>query len=140
MSAVTIPGRLAKIELSNDGGSTFTTFGGLVDVTMNLTIDELETTSHDSAGSREYIPNHHDISLDLSARWIDGDPGQELAINSAFDKTTLNFRFRMETLSNKKQFTGTCFPTSYSPAGPLDDAGSIDITLRCSGVSMTAQT
>jgi predicted secreted protein len=134
-----IPGRLAKIQLSADGGLSYIPLGGIVDVTMNLSIDELECTTHDSNGAREYIPNHHDVTLDVSARWFDGDPGQEMLLDSAFAKTSLLFIFTMQTLTGKKKFTGSCFPTSASPAGPLDDTGSFDVTLRASGVIKAVQ-
>jgi len=136
---VCIPGRLATLQLSDDGGSTYDIFGGVVDVTMNLNVDELECTSHDSNGAREYIPNHHDVTMDVSGRWLDGDPGQEQALVAVFAKTTLDFIFTMETLPGKKQFEGGCFATTYSPSGPLDDTGSLDVTLRCSGVSYSTQ-
>lgn len=140
MPSMCIPGRLAKVEISPDGGTTYENLGGIVDVTMNLNIDELECTSHDSNGVREYLPNHSDVSLDISARWMDGDPGQEIVLGAVFAKTTFPFRFVMETANQRKLFSGTAFATSYSPSGPLDETGSVDITLRCSGVTMATQT
>lgn len=129
-----IPGRFAKLQLSADGGTTFVNLGAIVDVTMNVNVDELECTTHDSNGAREYIPNHHDVTMDVSARWFDGDPGQEMLLDAAFSKTVLNFVFTMQTLTGRKKFTGTCFATTASPSGPLDDTGSFDVSLRCSGV------
>jgi predicted secreted protein len=134
-----IPGRLSKLQVSDDGGVTYVPYGGIVDITMNLNIDELETTTHDSAGAREYIPNHHDATLDISGRWLDGDPGQEVVLQAVFAKTVFNFKFTMETLSGKKIYTGRAFATSASPSGPLDDTGSMDITLRTSGLLQGSQ-
>ncbi len=139
MPSAAIPGRLAKFEASPDGGTTFENFGGIVDVTMNLNIDELETTTHDSNGAREYIPNHHDASFDINARWMDGDPGQEIVLVAAFAKTVFAMRFFMETAPQRKRFDGSAFATSYSPSGPLDDTGSISLTIRGSGLMMTTQ-
>lgn len=133
-----IPGRLAKLEVSSSG-VTYVNFGGIVDVTMNMNIDELECTSHDSNGAREYIPNHHDATLDISSRWQDGDAGQEIALQAVFAKTVFYFRFTMETASGRKRFSGTCFATSFNPGGPLDDTGALDVTLRCSGVTYALQ-
>lgn len=136
---VCIPGRLAKLEISDDGGTTYENYGGIVDITMNITVDELECTTHDSNGSREYIPNHDDVTLDVSGRWLDGDPGQEIALAAIFGKTTFLFRFTMETLAGKKKYEGSAFATSANPAGPLDDTGSMDVTLRCSSVVQGTQ-
>lgn len=133
-----IPGRYATLTVSDDD-VTYVTFGGIVDVTMNMNVDELECTSHDSNGAREYIPNHHDVTMDVSARWLDGDAGQEIAIDAVFAKTTFYFKFTMETGAGKKIFSGTCFATTYSPSGPLDDTGALDVTLRCSSVIVADQ-
>lgn len=139
MTSTAIPGRLAKLVISDDGGATYIVVGGQVDINMNINIDELEVTSHDSNGAREYIPNHHDVTLDLSGRWQDSDPGQEMLMISAFQKTSVLFKLTFDTVSGHRLFTGSCFPTSASPAGPLDDAASLDFSLRCSGVQMSAQ-
>ena len=138
MSSTSIPGRLAKLQLSADG-TTFVNFGGIVDITLNINVDELETTTHDSNGSREYIPNHSDFGLDASGLWEDGDPGQEVFLNALDAKQTLHFVFTMETRNGAKQWEGTCFGTNANPSGPLDDAAAMDVTFRCSGVSRTTQ-
>lgn len=140
MPSAAIPGRLAKTEVSPDGGTTYENFGGIVDVTFNLNIDELETTTHDSGGAREFIPNFHDVTLDISARWMDGDPGQEIVLNAVFAKIVFPFRFIMETAPTRKKFEGSAFATSYSPSGPLDDTGSIAVSLRGSAVIIGTQT
>jgi predicted secreted protein len=134
-----IPGRLAKVRVSPDGGLTFENFGGIVDVTLNLNIDELECTTHDSNGVREYLPNHSDVTFDISARWLDGDPGQEIVLGAVFAKTVFPFDFTMETAPQRKKFEGVAFATSFSPSGPLDDTGAVDVSLRGSGVTLTTQ-
>lgn len=139
-----IPGRLATLYV-NDGAtptpSAMVSFGGIVDVTMNLNVDELECTSHDSNGAREYIPNHHDVTLDVSARWLEDDTAQGYVLDAVFAKTTFDFVFRMETdVGTNVEFAGTAFATTFSPAGPLDDTGSLDVTFRCSGVVKRTQT
>jgi predicted secreted protein len=135
-----IPGRYAKLQLSDDAGVSYEDLGGIVDVTLNINIDELECTSHDSNGVREYIPNHSDFTLDVSARWIDGDAGQDIVLDAVDAKTVFLFKFTMETAAGKDIWSGSAFATSASPSGPLDDTGSLDLTLRCSSVVRAAQT
>lgn len=140
MAGVCIPGRLAKLEVSEDGGTVYKVYGGIVDITLNINVDELEATTHDSNGVREYMPNHSDFSLDSSGRWVDGDPGQEVVLNAIDTKATLLFRFYMEAAAGRKKWEGSCFATSASPAGPLDDTAGMDVSFRCSGVTRTVQT
>jgi predicted secreted protein len=139
MPGLSIPGRLAKLEVSQDNGATFENFGHIVDVSMPISVDELETTSHDTVGSREYLPSFMDITMDVNARWADGDPGQEIVTMALFAKSTFQFKFYMEIAGGRKRFEGSAFATSYNPSGPLDDTAGLAVTLRCSGVVMANQ-
>jgi len=141
MGAVAIPGRLSRMDLSEDGVN-WANFDGVVDFNMNVNIDELETTSHDSDGHREYIPNHDDVTMDANARYIENSVAQEMILESALvSKRTFQFRFFMLKAdgSGFKMWTGLCFPTTASPSGPLDDTATLDVTLRCSGVQLLRQ-
>jgi hypothetical protein len=135
-----VPGRFAKIEVSQDG-INFLNLGGIIDVTLNINVDELECTTHDSNGVREYIPNHSDFSLDVSSRWVDGDPGQRLVMIATQTKQRFTFRFFMDIDPGSGKFfwEGLAFATTASPSGPLDDTGSLDLTLRASGVQQLTQ-
>ena len=141
---VCIPGRLAKLYINAAEGTVgaLTEVGGIVDITMNLNVDELECTSHDSNGAREYIPNHHDVTLDISARWMENDTAQGYMLDAVFAKSSFDFVFRMQDdiSTPLSEFKGTAFATTFSPAGPLDDTGSLDVTLRCSSVVVQDQT
>lgn len=127
-----IPGRLAYMEVSQDSGVSYQRIGGLVDATLNINIDELETTTHDSDGHREYIPNHDDATIDGNLRWFEGDPGQEILLMQGIQKVVLQFRFRMQNGVGKKLFVGSGFFTSMSPTAPLDDTADADFTIRLS--------
>lgn len=134
-----IAGRLMKIEVSEDGGSSWENLGGLVDATLNLNIDELECTSHDDNGARSYIPNHHDATVDFSSRYDEADDGQDIIIDAAFAKTVLDFRVYMQVSSGLRRFDAEGFATSLAMAGPLDDTANLDGTIRLSGLTATTQ-
>jgi len=63
------PGRIARVKVSFDGGQTYAELGRVVDGSISGNVDELECTSHDSPGVREYIPNFRDETMDVSIRW-----------------------------------------------------------------------
>ena len=135
-----IPGRVGRVNASFDNGATYIAIGGLVDATLNGNVDELETTTHDSDGSREYIPNFHDETMDLTMRWDEEDPGQASLISSTFPTpTSFKVRFIMQQQSGKRRFDADAFITSFSPAQPLDDTASFDLSLRLSGTVATTQ-
>lgn len=139
MSGAAIPGRLAFLEVSQDGGASFQRLGGLVDATLNINIDELETTSHDSDGHREYIANHDDATIDGTIRWLEGDPGQEILLMQGINKVPLSFRFRMQNVPGRKLFVAGGFPTAISPSAPLDDTADADFTVRLSRLLIITQ-
>ena len=140
MSSLAVPGRYAKLEVSDDG-VTFVNVGGGVDLNLDINIDELEVTDHDSNGIREYIPNHSDATIGVSGRWLDGDPGQRIIMLATTTKARFSFRYYQDVDpgSGKFYWSGLAFATSAGAAGPLDDAGSLDLTLRCSGVQQLTQ-
>lgn len=135
-----IPGRLSRLSVSDDGGTTYQPVGGIVDAGPDFTVDPLETTTHDSAGHREYIPNHDSATMDVSMRWLDGDPGQDIMLESILLKKTFLIKFTMQTAVGRRLFTGSGFVTKGNPKGPLDDTASFDCTLQLSGVQLSAQT
>lgn len=141
MTATAIPGRLGRVRINVDGGVTqnFLDIKGIVDQTLNGNLSEYETTSHDSAGHKEFIPGLDDATVDLSCRWLESDPAQIALWASYFNKTTLGCQLTFDTVSGHSLFTGQCFPTSMSGSAPNDDVASLDITLRLSGMNKSSQ-
>lgn len=135
-----IPGRIGRVQLSTDNGATYINVGGLVDGTLNINVDELEVTTHDSGGSREYLPNFRDETLDLTLRWDETDAGQDALLNANFPTTTtFKVRFLMQQQAGRKQFDADAFLTTGTVAQPLDDTASFDVSMRLSGTIVTVQ-
>lgn len=132
-------GRLGVLEVSADAGTTWVRLGHVVDANININIDELECTSHDSDGARTYHPNFHDVTIDGSARWSDGDAGQNIVALAVFSKTTFRCRFRLTTGEGDKFFEAGAFATTWNASAPLDDTAMIEFTLRLSGAIMDYQ-
>lgn len=135
-----IAGRLSRIQVSFDGGSTYNNLDGIVDATINIEVDELECTTHDSNGVREFIPNHQAATADVSMRWDETSAQQIGVLNTLFPApTSFKMQFDIEPGAGNKRFEADCFATSYSVNTPLDDAASLDATLRLSGLSVANQ-
>jgi len=113
--------------------------GGNMDATININIDELETTSKDSDGHREYLPNHDDATIDGSLRWLEGDPGQEIMLMQGINKVVLGYRFRLQNVPGRKLFVAAGFFTSFNPTAPLDDTADADFTIRLSRLLILTQ-
>jgi hypothetical protein len=129
----------------------------LVDTTLNGNVDELETTVHNTGGqytvppitvdhntARQYIPNFHDETLDLTLRYDEEDPCQRNLLYAAMGSNLFWYWFFPDgpgfmgavPASNTRAFFGAAFSTSFSPGAPLDDVATLDLTLRLSGTIM----
>ena len=131
----------------------------LVDTTLNGNVDELETTVHNTGGSyvlpvppplvdhntaRQYIPNFHDETLDLTLRYDEEDPCQRNILYAAMGSNLFWYWFFPDgpgfmgavPASDTRAFFGAAFSTSFSPGAPLDDVATLDLTLRLSGTIM----
>ena len=133
-----IPGRLSRVKGSFDNGASYPNLGSIVDATLNGNVDELECTTHDSNGIREFIPNHLDFTLDLEMRWDEDDPSQAQLLNTLVPSPeSFKVRFMLEDITGRRMFQADAFITSYSPSSPLDDAAGLSVSLRLSAVQIS---
>lgn len=127
-------GRLSRLKGSFDNGTSYINIGGVVDLTLNGNVDELECTTHDDT-VRTYIPNFSDWTMDASMRWDETDEGQTQLLYTVFPSTTtFKVMFMMQDATGRRTFEADAFITSYSPTGPLDDTSGLDISMRLSNV------
>jgi hypothetical protein len=130
-----IPGRFSRVQTSFDNGNTYKNLGSLVDATLNGNVDELECTSHDSNGIREYLPNHVDFTMDMTLRFDEDEPEQVKILNSVLPTpTSFKIYFLFEQANGRLRIEADAFVTSWSPSTPLDDTTNLDVSLRLSKV------
>lgn len=136
-----IPGRLAALYVSFDNGGTFAKLGSTIDLTLNLNVDELECTTKDSGGTREYIPNFSDATIDGSARWNEDDPQQVSLLFTMFpEPVRFKVQFMLEDgTPGRRRFDADAFLTNMSPTAPLDGTVDADVALRLSSVVLAIQ-
>jgi predicted secreted protein len=133
-----IVGRLSKIELSDDGGASYSELGGAVDISMNIAQAEIAITAHSDDDWEVYLPGRKDVSIDCSLRYDEADAGQILLMASMFTSVeaerNMNIRLTMVTDPGVAlKYEGVAFVSSLSPSGPNDDAASFDATFRVIG-------
>ncbi len=126
-------GRLALIDISTDGGTVYNTIGRLVDGTVEMTTDEIDYSSHDSGGFREFEAGL--TSGQITATFVyDEDETEQEALYSAFlARTTRDFRFVTESGAPNAAITAEGIVTSFSHSAGLDAMQMIDVTIRLSG-------
>lgn len=135
-----IVGRLSRLAISTDGGTTYTEINGIIDATLNLSQAEIGSTSHDSGDFEEFLIGRKDGTIDFGLRFDEADPGQDKLQDSLFAGTLADYRFRMEVASGKDEYKARGLVTSITPSGPNDDAAGMDASVRLTGtITKTAQ-
>lgn len=134
-----ISGRNAFVYYTSDGGSTYNLIARVKDITIPQNTDEEESTSHDSAGVREYIPGHSDNTCTLTMVFDDTDSTHQFLQTAADAKTQFGFRFRPRVASGAAQRTWSSgFITSLEKSAPLEGVQEMTVTIRLSGTPTNA--
>lgn len=133
MATLALPGFNAKLAVSTDGGSIYNDIGELRDVTVTVEADEIDATSKDSAGWREFIQGLKQWGGSAEGLYLQANVGQDAVYNALVNGTLVKLRFRPKAGAGNDQFIGDAIITGYEPAGPLDDAIAVSINFRGTG-------
>lgn len=129
-----IPGRLNRLHLSDDGGSTFILLGCLEDAALNRNNDELDASCKDSPGGwRDFLIGFKDGTIDGSVKWDDADAGQQILKVASAAGSTIRARWRMEELTGADEVEADCLVTTETQDAPLEDISTMPFTLRLKG-------
>ena len=129
-----VSGRRGFVYYTDDGGTTYTQIARVKEIALPQNIDEEESTSHDSGGTREYIPGHDDSTAQLTIVYDDSDATHSALEGFADNKTLFGFRFRPRVGAGNRQSTWTsAFITNLEHGAPLEGVQELTITIRLSG-------
>lgn len=106
---------------------------GIVDGSISLEVEELDSTTHDSGGFREFLTGRMAGTMDFTMKWDGSDTGQLALETASFDRTQIAVEFRMNTGSTLREYTGTAQITNWAPNGPNDDVAELSVSMRLTG-------
>jgi TP901-1 family phage major tail protein len=136
-----IHGKDAELAISSDGGSTYNTVAGVVDITINFSDELADVSDKDSSGHKEYIPGFDDVTVDVSLRWEEDDTYFADLEAAAIDKLVRNWQIRPQTDVGSIEYTGAGYISSFSVEMPNDDAVQASATIQITGgLTSSAQT
>lgn len=122
-------GRLGRIAVSADGGATWIDVGSLLDGTADFSVETIDCTNHDSDGIRQQHPSFRSLSIDLTANYVDADPGQKIILDAMSASTEIGVRWRNLTGVGKREIGGRCFPNALNLTMPNEDKAEFGATL-----------
>lgn len=126
-------GRAGRLEASFDNGTTWGLVGKIIDQTLDDNTEEVDATTHDSNGYREYEIGLTDASLTFNIMYDEQDPSHSSLLEAKRERTRFQFRWIPQVGAGLPRRHGVGFITALSHTAPLDGMQTMDITLRVSG-------
>jgi len=133
VSSQAIAGYGARLLVSTDGGATYSAVGEIRDVTLTLSLETIDVTSHDSAGWKESIPGAGSWSASGEALYVAADAAQSAVYSALVDKQKVKFRFEPQAGSGKPKYEGDGIITSWEVSGPNTDAAAVSLEIEGTG-------
>jgi|15BtaG_2_1085339.scaffolds.fasta_scaffold00131_17 predicted secreted protein len=130
------------------GSGTPAKLAKMTDLSISANADEIDVTTFDDAGLRNYVKGSRDLTVDFSFIFEDAatTTAQRDIIKSwnnyAADNSSPNAAGTLEfniILADDMSINGFLFITSLSISTGADDVQRIDCSARCLGVSDTAE-
>lgn len=122
-----IPGRYQEADWNSNA------LNGIIDGSLETSVEELDTTSHDDGGDRTYIAGRSSHSLSFSFHYNEADTGQAGLLADVVSRTTRAFAFRMEDSGGLIEYTGNGLATSVVQTGSNDGVAEMTATIRVTG-------
>jgi predicted secreted protein len=119
-----------KIYISNDGGSTYNAIGEVNDMTLSIKTDDMEATSFDSVGWKEFIPGLKEWEADTEALYLYTNTGQDNLYNALVAGSVLKLRLLPKTGTGNKGYQGDAFITEWEFNNKVDDVVSLSASFR----------
>lgn len=132
-----IAGKVSKLEVSSDAGTTWIPVLGRVDMGLNLNKSEIDASHMDADDWASYLQGRKDGTIDFSLRYIEDDEGQAALIENYFaskdTETDLDIRFRLQELTGANEFTGKAFVNSLTITAADEAPSDMNGSLRING-------
>jgi len=130
-------GRVATLEVSDDGGTTWTKVGRVIEANWNGNRAEIDASDQDDGADSSWLRGRRDTTIDGTLRYDPDDAGQQLLEQSFFADTPepdLKVRWRSEVGSGKPERMADGFVTTWQQSRPDEAPQDISFTIRLSGI------
>ncbi len=134
MATQAIAGLSGQLFVSSDGGVTYNILGEAKDVTLAIKRDAIDVTSHDSAGTREFIPGTMEWSAKVDGLFIDGNAAQDAVSSALLNGTKVKVRFWPKAGVGLDKYEGDGVITDWELSSPNTEAAQISVSIQGSGV------
>lgn len=110
MASNAVRGQIGVLEISTDGGTTYTPFAEIKDWEIKYMQDLIDASSHDSGGWKAKVPSIADWSATIAALYIYANGPQAGAFDAVTTGAIWRGRFSPRGRgTGKEQYVGDCF-------------------------------
>jgi hypothetical protein len=106
-------GRLGSLEISDDGGSNYSTIGGLTNIAPSQSNEPIDSTDLDSGGWKEVEGDLSQLTLSGTLFLDAANAGQTKLLTAKKNKTKPTFRYREKVGSGLNQQVFVGYVTSF---------------------------
>jgi len=131
-------GRVARLEVSTDD-ITYFDVAPWVDGTLQIEVEALDCTSHQSNGSKEFIPNHDNATMSFQLFRDETENGQTILRDAVFTKAVLYFKVYPTVASGADVYEAQGFSTQFDESFNRDETQNIDGTIQLSSLVKSTQ-
>lgn len=114
----------------------YTKIGEMKDVTISIQRDQIDVSSHSTAGWKENIAGLAQWSANASYIYVEGDVAQEVLYDAFINYAPLYFKFAPRgdaTQSGQNIWVGWGIVTSWDISGPNNDAVMSNVQIQGQG-------
>lgn len=131
MATTAYPGRDGLLQISANGGSTFTTIGGVRNVQVTVNNNPVDITNVLSDGFQEMLANGGIQSVAISCDGVVADDtAWQTMVTQAHDRTSIHYKF---TFASGGIIAGQMVFTTFQYTGAIADAQTFTGQLASNG-------
>lgn len=134
MATSAIAGFAARVSISTNNGTSFTMIGEARDATLNISQNEIDATSFDSAGWSEFIPGLKEWTVDIEALYVENNAGQSALYDALVNGDKVQIRLLPQNGTGNTGYEGDAFVTSWEINPTPDDVVAVSVSFRGTGV------
>lgn len=134
MATSATAGFTAKLDISTDGGSTWSDISEQANITLTVDGEAIDVTNTDSGGNQEFIPGQINWTVSADGNLIEGDTGQDAVETNIKANSTIDLRIRpLGESTGDPEWTGTAVLTSWEVSGGTGDAATFSMEAQGTG-------
>jgi predicted secreted protein len=129
----TIIGRSATVEVSTDGGTTYSTVGKATSNGIKLSTKIADETNNDSAGWEESKTADKAASVDVKGKYNSANAGQAAVLAAELAGTSLTVRMRPQASAGEFQWVFTAYVSDASVDASTGAVEDFSCSLKSTG-------